>query len=212
MELKHDMEEYILRHIDEEDPVLRELSHETHLKTIQPRMVSGYLQGLVLSMFSKMIQPRNILEVGTFTGYSTICLARGLKKGGRLYTIEINDELEEFAQKYFRKAGVAPLVKPLFGPAIEVIPSLDITFDLVYLDANKKEYSSYYRLVFDKVANGGYILADNTLWNGKVTGSGTPDDAQTQGIIDFNNVVKNDPRVEKVILPIRDGITVIRKK
>jgi len=206
------MEEYILRHIDEEDPVLRELSHETHLKTIQPRMVSGYLQGLVLSMFSKMIQPRNILEVGTFTGYSTICLARGLKKGGRLYTIEINDELEEFAQKYFRKAGVAPLVKPLFGPAIEVIPSLDITFDLVYLDANKKEYSSYYRLVFDKVANGGYILADNTLWNGKVTDSGTPDDAQTQGIIDFNNVVKNDPRVEKVILPIRDGITVIRKK
>ena len=212
MELKHDMEEYILRHIDEEDPVLSELSHETHLKTIQPRMVSGHLQGLILSMFSKMIQPRNILEVGTFTGYSTICLARGLKKGGRLYTIEINDELEEFAQKYFRKAGIAPLVKPLFGPAIEVIPSLDITFDLVYLDANKKEYSSYYSLVFDKVANGGYILADNTLWNGKVTNSGTPDDAQTQGIIDFNNVVKNDPRVEKVILPIRDGITVIRKK
>jgi len=198
--------------MDQEDPVLRELDRETHLKSHRARMISGHLQGQMLKMFSQMIRPEWILELGTFTGYSAICLARGLKEGGKLITVEVNDELESIALKYIEKAGLQDQIIQLTGPALEIIPTLQETFDLVFLDADKREYSSCYHLIFDQVRSGGFILADNTLWGGKVLDSPETCDAQTQGIITFNETIKNDPRVEKVILPLRDGMTVIRKK
>jgi caffeoyl-CoA O-methyltransferase len=207
-----DIERYILEHIGREDQVLRELDRETHLKVLHARMLSGHLQGQVLTMLSKMIQPERILEIGTFTGYSAICLARGLKENGKLITIEQDDELEDLAQKYINKAGLQKKIIQLIGPALEIIPSLSETFDLVFLDADKREYVKYYDLVFDKVRDGGYIIADNTLWSGKVLEEPSPGDGQTLGIIAFNKMIKNDSRVEKVILPLRDGMTVIRKK
>lgn len=212
MKKEKDVEKYILDHIDSEDPVLQEIDRETHLKVLGARMLSGHLQGQLLTLLSKMIQPERILEIGTFTGYSAICLAKGLTERGKLITIELDDELEDLAQKYFAKAGLQKKINQVVGPALEIIPSLSETFDLVFLDADKREYVDYYNLVFDKVRNGGYIIADNTLWSGKVLEKPAPDDEQSQGIIAFNEMIKNDSRVEKVILPLRDGMTIIRKK
>lgn len=212
MEFNREIENYILQNIDEENPVLSELNRETNLKVIQPRMISGHHQGLILTMLSKMIRPRNILEVGTFTGYSAICLAKGLVEEGRLITIEINDELKNIASRYFEKAGLQESVKQLIGDANDIITGINEMFDLVFLDADKTDYCSYYNLVFDKVRHGGYIIADNTLWNGKVIQPLNPNDSFTQGIKQFNEMIRNDSRVEKVILPIRDGMTIIRKK
>ncbi|WP_372950836.1 O-methyltransferase [Mariniphaga sp.] len=209
---ERDIERYILEHIGSEDPVLQELDRETHMKVLGARMLSGHLQGQVLTLFSKMIQPERILEIGTFTGYSAICLAKGLPENGKLITIELDDELEDLAQKYFVKAGLKQKIIQLIGPALEIIPSLSETFDLVFLDADKSEYVEYYNLIFDNVRKGGCIIADNTLWSGKVLEKPAPDDHQTLGIIAFNEMIKNDSRVEKVILPLRDGITIIRKK
>ena len=206
------MEKYILEHIDPEDDILKQLDRETNLKVLNPRMLSGHLQGQVLSMLTRMIRPKNILELGTYTGYSAICLAKGLQPGGKLITIEIDDELESLAKKYFVKAGLQDKIKQITGPALEIIPDLTGTFDLVFIDADKREYSEYYRLIFDKVNSGGYIIADNTLWNGKVIESPLSRDARTLGIVKFNEMIKNDTRVEKVILPLRDGMTLIRKK
>ena len=206
------IDNYILDHIDVEDPVLKELNRETHLKVLGARMISGHLQGLVLTFLSKMIRPNRILEIGTFTGYSAICLAKGLAENGKLITIELDDELESFAQKYFQKAGLHKQIIQLIGPAIEIIPSLNETFDLVFLDADKNEYVDYYNLVFDKVRSGGYIFADNVFWNGKVLEKPDASDDQTLGIIRFNEMIKNDSRIEKVILPLRDGIAILRKK
>ena len=210
--LRKELEKYILNHIDEEDEVLRELDRETHLKVLGSRMISGHLQGQVLIMLSKMIQPESILEIGTFTGYSAICLAKGLRPGGKLITIEIDDELENLASRFIKKAGLQNTIEQLIGPALEIIPGLTAQFDLVFIDAHKPEYVGYYEAIFDKVSPGGYIIADNTLWNGKVLEKPAADDLQTQGIIAFNSLIKNDNRVEKVILPIRDGMTLIRKK
>lgn len=207
-----EIDKYILNHIEPEDEILRELDRETHLKVVGARMISGHLQGQVLSMLSKMINPKTILEIGTFTGYSAICLAKGLQESGKLITIEIDDELESFAKKYFEKAGIQQKVEQRIGPALEIIPALTESFDLVFIDAHKPEYPAYYEAVFDKVNNGGYIIADNTLWSGKVLEEPAADDFQTLGIIQFNEMIKNDTRVEKVILPLRDGMTVIRKK
>jgi len=207
-----DIENYILEHIGSEDPVLQELDRETHLKVPGARMLSGHLQGQLLTLLSKMIRPERILEIGTFTGYSAICLAKGLTRTGKLITIELDDELEDLAQKYFVKAGLQQEIIQLIGPALEIIRSLSETFDLVFLDADKREYVDYYNLVFDNVRNGGYIIADNTLWSGKVLDVPSPGDEQTRGIIAFNEMIKNDSRVEKVILPLRDGMTIIRKK
>lgn len=207
-----EIDKYILGHIDSEDELLTELDRETHQKIIGARMISGHLQGQVLTMFSKMIQPKAILEIGTFTGYSAICLAKGLQSGGKLITIEIDDELENMAAKYFRKAGLQDCIEQKIGSALEIIPLLKNSFDLVFLDADKREYIQYFNLVFDKIKSGGFIIADNTLWGGKVLDKPMADDEQTKGIIDFNNLVKNDKRIEKVIFPLRDGITVIRKK
>ncbi len=212
MKREKDIERYILEHIEPEDPVLQELDRETHLKVVGARMLSGHLQGQVLTMFSKMIQPERILEVGTFTGYSAICLAKGLTETGKLITLELDDELEDMAKKYFNKAGLQKKIIQLIGKALEIIPSLSEKFDLVFLDADKCEYVDYYNLVFDKVRSGGYIIADNTLWSGKVLDSPMSADEQTIGITNFNEMIKNDSRVEKVILPLRDGITIIRKK
>lgn len=207
-----EIDKYILNHIEPQNEVLKELERETHLKVIHARMISGHLQGQVLTMFSKMIQPKTILEVGTFTGYSAICLAKGLQKTGKLITIEIDDELENLAKKYIDKTGFKNIIVQRIGAALEIIPTLKESFDLVFLDADKREYVAYYNLVFDKVKNGGYIIADNTLWSGKVLEKPASDDEQTKGVIEFNTLIKNDNRVEKVILPLRDGMTIIRKK
>lgn len=207
-----ELDRYILNHIDEEDAVLSELDRETNLKVLGARMISGHLQGQVLSMLSKMIQPKTILELGTFTGYSAICLAKGLQRDGKLITIEIDDELELLAKKYFEKAGIADRVEQQIGSAQEIIPQLNESFDLVFLDADKREYIAYYELLIDKMNSGAYIIADNTLWSGKVLDAPKADDLQTLGIQEFNKRIKNDDRVEKIILPLRDGMTVIRKK
>ncbi len=206
------IEEYILNHSDEEDPVLTALNHETNRKILRPRMLSGHLQGKVLEMISKMINPEKILELGTYTGYSAICLAKGLKESGILHSIEINDELEDFILKYLRKANLEDKIKLHFGDARNIIPEINEQFDLVFIDADKREYVEYYNIVFDHVKAGGFILADNVLWSGKVVNMETPDDEYTRGIIEFNELIKNDNRVEKVILPLRDGLTLIRKK
>ena len=206
------LEKYILENIDPEDEILRELDRETHLKVLGARMLSGHLQGQVLTMLVKMIRPKNILEIGTFTGYSAICLAKGLFAGGKLVTIEIDDEMENFAQKYFRKSGFNSKITHLTGSALQIIPSLKETFDLVFIDGNKREYLAYYHVVFEKLEKGGFIIADNTLWNDKILDNPSPDDSQTIGIMEFNSYLKNDYRVEKVILPLRDGMTIIRKK
>jgi predicted O-methyltransferase YrrM len=207
-----EIDKYILNHIEPEDGILRELDRETHLKVVGARMISGHLQGQVLSMLSKMIRPKTILELGTFTGYSALCLVKGLQEGGKLITIEIDDELENIAKKYFEKAGIPNLIVQKIGSALEIIPTLTETFDLVFIDAHKPEYPAYYEAVFDKVNNGGIIIADNTLWSGKVLETPADDDIHTHGIIQFNEMIKCDKRVEKVILPLRDGMTIIRKK
>jgi len=207
-----EIDNYILDHIEPEDEILKELNRETHLKVLHARMLSGHLQGQVLTLLSKIIQPSMILEVGTFTGYSAICLARGLQENGRLITIDIDDELESFAAKYFEKAGLKDKIKQRIGPALKIIPELKETFDLVFLDADKSEYIDYFNLVIGKLRKGGIIIADNTLWSGKVLEKPAPDDEQTKGIIAFNKLIAKDNRVEKVILPLRDGVTIIRKK
>ena len=208
----NEIHQYILSHIDEEDPVLTELDRETNLKVLGARMISGHLQGQVLAMISKMIQPKYILELGTFTGYSAICLAKGLKPGGKLVTIEVDDELETLAKKYFEKAEISESVDLRIGSALEIIPTLTETFDLVFIDADKREYLQYYNLLIDRLQSGAFLIADNTLWSGKVLGEPKADDFQTKGILEFNTMLRNDNRVEKVILPLRDGMTLIRKK
>lgn len=211
MEFSNRLEKYILEHISEEEDYLKELDRETNLHILQSRMLSGHLQGKILSMLSCMISPVNILEIGTFTGYSAICLAQGLKEGGALHTIELNDELEEIADKFIRKAGMKDQIVRHIGDALQIIPTLDLSFDLVFIDGDKREYCTYYNLVFDKVPVGGYLIADNILWSGKVLDTPDPSDDQTIGILEFNTMIKEDSRVEKVILPIRDGMTLIRK-
>ncbi len=203
---------YIENHTTAEDPILSELSRETHLKALYPQMLSGHLQGRFLEFISRMLQPEHILEIGTFTGYSAICLAKGLKKSGKLITIEKNDELSGFPVKYFKKAGISEQVELIIGDALDILPTLEPTFDLVFIDAEKKDYSNYYDLVFEKVKPGGYILADNVLWYGRVVENPDTFDKETQGIVAFNKLIAEDSRVENMILPLRDGIMLIRKK
>jgi len=206
------LENYLLQHIDPETELLQELNRNTYVRMLYPRMLSGHLQGRILSMLSKMIRPVNILEIGTYTGYSAICLCEGLQPGGKLHTIELNDELVDFTTQYFEKAGLMDTIELHIGYALDVIPTLTGAFDIVFIDADKRQYLNYYHLVFDKVKTGGYIFADNVFWDGKIIENPLPTDDYTRGIIAFNDFVMNDPRVEKVILPIRDGFTVIRKK
>lgn len=206
------IENYSEEHSSNHSAILNELYRETHLKVMHPRMLSGQQQGRFLSMLSHMIRPKAILEIGTYTGYSAICLAEGLSKEGKIHTLELDPELEKIANKYFKKAGVEKQIIQYFGDALEIIPSLDILFDLVFIDADKNNYANYYRLIFDKVRSGGYILVDNVLWSGKVIESLKKGDKDTLGIIEFNTLVQQDERVENVLLPIRDGLMLIRKK
>lgn len=212
MESNFNLEKYILEHAEQEDPVLQELERETFLKVLRPRMLSGHLQGKMLELFSQMIQSKRILEIGTYTGYSAICLAKGLQEDGMLHTIEVNDELESMAQKYFEKAGMKDQINQHIGDAKTIIPSLNESFDLVFIDGDKREYSTYFDLVIDKVRTGGILIADNILWDGKVVEEVEAKDEQTKGILAFNEKIKNDPRVSQVILPIRDGLMLILKK
>lgn len=207
------LEEYILNHIDAEPAELKTLDRETHLYHLRPRMCSGHLQGRLLKMFVRMIKPTSILELGTFTGYSAICLAEGLLGDeAHLHTIEIDDELEDFIRDHFASSAVGNRISLHIGDARDVLETIDETFDLVFIDANKREYSQYFDLVFPHVRQGGFIIADNTLWDGKVVDWGKKLDAQTEGILQFNDKIAHDSRVEKVILPLRDGLTLIYKK
>lgn len=207
-----EMEEYIRNHSDEEGELLTALARDANVNLLRPRMISGHLQGRILKMFCRMLRPRRVLEIGTYTGYATLCLAEGLDAEGRVYTLEINDEMEDFIWKYLSRSPYKEKISVHFGDAMELIPRLDETFDLVFIDADKRLYSAYYDLVFSKVRAGGLILADNTLWDGKVVQEGPVTDKQTKGILDFNEKIKHDDRVEKVILPLRDGLTMIWKK
>jgi len=202
---------YICEHTSPEDDYLYELDRETHQKVLHPRMLSGHLQGQILSMISCMIRPKNILEIGTFTGYSALCLAKGLSENGRLHTIEIDDELEIFAQKYFLKSGMADRITQHIGDARQIIPTIKESFDLVFIDADKREYCDYYNLVFERIPVGGFLLADNVLWDGKVVDPQAADEEQTRGILEFNDLIQSDSRVRNVILPIRDGIMLVQK-
>jgi caffeoyl-CoA O-methyltransferase len=205
------LDQYLLDHTTPEDPVLEDLYRQTHIRFVNPNMATGHLQGKFLELVSMMIKPENILEIGTFTGYSAICLAKGLKPGGGLVTIEINDELVSFAHSYFIRAGLESKITQMTGNALDIIPRLDIKFDLVFIDGDKREYIEYYRLIIGKVKPGGFIIADNVLWGGKVLENGITD-SQARGIIDFNEMIRHETNIENVVIPLRDGLMVIRKK
>jgi predicted O-methyltransferase YrrM len=204
------LEKYILEHSSAEDPVLEDLYRQTYIRFINPNMLTGHLQGRLLEFLSRMINPERILEIGTFTGYSAICLAKGLKPGGKLYTIEMNDEMNEFSHSYFCKAGAESIIVQLTGRAQEIIPGLDLQFELAYIDGDKREYAEYYKITLPKLRQGGIIIADNVLWGNKVLDNNTKD-PQTRGIIEFNEIIRKDKNIEKVILPVRDGVMLIRK-
>lgn len=204
--------DYILRHIDPEGDYLYRLYRATNIHLLRGRMASGHLQGRLLKMLVHMIRPKNILEVGTFSGYSAISMAEGLEDGGRLFTYEINDELEPFTRPWIEGSEVADKIVFTIGDAIVEAPKLGITFDMVFLDGDKRTYLEAYEMALGIVRPGGFILADNTLWDGHVLEEAQPADRQTLGIEHFNDFVANDPRVERVILPLRDGLTIIRKK
>ena len=203
---------YCEQHTSEEDPILKYIDRETHAKVLMPRMLSGKLQGKTLEMFSKMMSPKAILEIGTYTGYSAICLAKGLSPEGRLTTLDINGELEEMVRGFFEKSGLSAKIDYRIGNALDIIPQLEGDFDLVFLDADKINYPNYYHLIVDRIRTGGIILADNVLWSGNVlVKQGEKIQKDTQALLDFNQLVNDDPRVENVLLPIRDGIMMIRK-
>jgi caffeoyl-CoA O-methyltransferase len=204
-----EIEQYIEQHSSPEEPVLQQLNRETHIKVQMPQMLSGHLQGQFLSMLTQMLQPKRILEIGTYTGYSGICLAKGLTTEGLLYTLDINEELQPMVEEYIAKAGLSHKVKQLIGDAREIIPTLNETFDLVFIDADKVNYCNYYDLVFDKVRTGGYIVADNVLWSGKVLNE--TKDKDTMAIDNYNKKVFADNRVENFIVPLRDGLNIARK-
>ncbi len=203
------LSEYSEDHTSPESDLLKKISRDTHARVMMPRMLSGHLQGKFLSMISKMIRPKTILEIGTYTGYSTICLAEGLASGGKLITLDINEELESKVRGYFKEAALENVIDYRIGNALKLIPELQVNFDLVFIDADKENYSSYFDLVINKVTSGGYILADNVLWSGKVLD--TKPDKDTRAILEFNKKVQEDSRVENVLVPIRDGILLMRK-
>jgi caffeoyl-CoA O-methyltransferase len=200
---------YIYEHMTPEDPVLEELYRETHVRFVNPNMSTGHLQGSILTFLSRMIGPEIILEIGTYTGYSTICLAKGLKPGGKIFTVESSDELRDFSNSYFCKAGLEKSIIQLTGKAQDIVPGIDETFDLAYIDGDKREYTEYYNIIIGKMKPKGYIIADNVLWGEKVLDKNTRDQ-QTRGIIEFNEMITYQKNIEKVILPVRDGIMLIR--
>jgi predicted O-methyltransferase YrrM len=205
------LDKYVCDHTQSEPEILSELNRRTHLEVLQPRMLSGHFQGRVLSMLSHMIKPRRVLEIGTYTGYSALCFAEGLTEDGKVITIDVNEELEDLVRSFVSKSGYEDRVEYLIGDAAHFIPLLKEEWDIVFIDADKKSYCNYYNLVFDKVKKGGYIIADNVLWSCKVLEDYESLDRETKIIMDYNNMIQNDPRVENVLLPIRDGLMIARK-
>ena len=205
------IEQYALDHSDPESNLLKELNRQTNLNVLQPRMLSGHLQGRLLSAFSKALKPDKILEIGTYTGYSALCLAEGLNQNGQLYTIDINKELEEFAQNYFDSSPFKDSIKFLVGDAVDLIPNMNHSWDMVFIDADKENYSTYFDIVIDKVRKGGWIIADNVLWSGKVTRPTSNNDLETAAIKAFNEKVHSDKRVSNILVPVRDGMMLMIK-
>jgi len=201
---------YATNHSENEPEILRELTRETWQKILIPRMLSGHFQGRVLSIISKLVNPKNILEIGTYTGYSALCLAEGMQKNGELHTIDKNEELADFQKKYFDKSDYKNQIHQYIGMALDIIPTLDLKFDLVFIDADKSNYTNYFHAIIDKMNSGGVIISDNVLWSGKVVEPIQPKDKDTPALIEYNKLLKNDPRIETVLLPIRDGLTISR--
>ena len=210
--ISDDLDHYIVKHSEDEPELLQKLSRETHLKILQPRMLSGHYQGRLLSLISKMVNPKTILEIGTYTGYSAICLAEGLQSGGVLHTIDINEELYDFQRKYFDASPYGKQIIQHVGNAIESIITIDSYFDLVFIDADKEDYPAYFELVMTKLNSGGIILSDNVLWSGKIIEPLVEGDEATKALLQYNQMLKDDPRIETVVLPVRDGLTISRKK
>lgn len=210
--ISQELDNYIVNHSEDEPPLLQQLSRETHLKILQPRMLSGHYQGRLLSLISKMLNPKAILEIGTYTGYSALCLAEGLQNNGVLHTIDINEELYDFQRKYFDASPYGQQIIQHIGNATDIIKTLDHQFDLVFIDADKEDYPAYFELVINKLKKGGVILSDNVLWSGKVIEPLVEGDEATTALLQYNQMLKNDPRIETVILPVRDGLTISRKK
>ena len=206
------IEQYALEHSEVESTLLNELNRQTHIKVIQPRMLSGHLQGRILSLLSQSIRPKIILEIGTYTGYSALCMAEGLLKNGQLYTIDNNKEIAPFANKYFNKSSYKNLIKMIVGNALDVIPDLNLKWDLVFIDADKENYSNYFDAIIENVNQGGMIIADNVLWSGKVTKPTSKNDVETQALKSFNEKVHSDSRVSNVLMPVRDGMMIMIKK
>lgn len=213
MNLIHpDIEKYAQQHTSSESDVLKRLNRETHAKIIRPRMLSGHMQGKLLEMISCMLQPERIVEIGTYTGYSAICLARGLKPGGKLHTIDHNPELEDFTRSFFQDAGLSEMIEYHIGEALDILPRMQGPFDLAFIDADKENYLKYYEHSLNKLRVGGIILADNVLWSGKVLSeTAAKGDIEAEALMEFNKFVQGDLRVENLLLPFRDGLTVIRK-
>jgi predicted O-methyltransferase YrrM len=208
--LPEKIDNYAVEHSQEEPKILQELSKETWQKVLNPRMLSGAFQGRILSMLSKLHQPKNILEIGTYTGYSALCLAEGISSKGIIFTIDKNEELETLQNKYFEKSGYRNQIQQFVGNALEIIPKIDQKFDLVFIDADKSNYINYFHLIIDKMNSGGIILSDNVLWSGKVVETLDPKDLDTKVLLEYNKLMNEDPRIETVLLPIRDGLTISR--
>jgi len=210
--IPENLDDYVVSHSENEPELLQELNRETYQKILQPRMLSGHYQGRILSMISKLVNPKNILEIGTYTGYSALCLAEGMQIDGGLHTIDINEELIDFQRKYFNKSGFGNQIHQYLGDALEIIPKLDTSFDLVFIDADKENYSNYFNVIIDKLNTGGIIISDNVLWSGKVLETTfKKDDTSTPALIEYNALLKKDERIETVVLSIRDGLTISRK-
>ena len=205
------LDDYVVMHSEEEPELLKQLTRETHQKILQPRMLTGHYQGRVLSMISKLVKPKHILEIGTYTGYSALCLAEGMQTEGELHTIDINEELFDFQRKYFDKSSYGKQIYQHLGNALDIVPKLNLNFDLVFIDADKTNYANYFNIIIEKLNPGGIILSDNVLWSGKVIEKVKPDDLDTKALIEYNTLLKEDSRIETVLLPIRDGLTISRK-
>jgi len=210
--LPEEIDNYVVAHSQEEPKILQELTKETWQKALNPRMLSGAFQGRLLSMISKLMQPENILEIGTYTGYSALCLAEGISSEGKIITIDKNEELETLQNKFFEKSGFRDQIQQFVGNASEIIPTIDKKFDLVFIDADKSNYINYFHLIIDKMNSGGIILSDNVLWSGKVIEELDPKDTDTKVLLEYNKLMNEDARVETVLLPIRDGLTISRVK
>ncbi|MAY83876.1 MAG: methyltransferase [Flavobacteriales bacterium] len=205
------LDDYVCNFSADESDVLKELNRETHAKVLQPRMLSGHLQGRVLSMLSHMIKPKRILEIGTYTGYSAICLAEGLAEGGKIHTIDINEELQKMIEAYLDKASLSDKIQLHIGNALEIVPGLDEDWDLVFIDADKENYMNYYKMIAPKLKSGAYVIADNVLWSGKVIEDYNSLDEETKALVDYSKMVHEDPNMENVLFPIRDGLMIARK-